>query len=234
MNQMNIEQSSLISQLQQYLENVEVRTDFELQEISVNKLYEHHGEEFEELADDLDFSLKDLLNKDLKFKFELLNLQPSNMNLFLDPEYHFNRYRLKTLRNIIYDKIPFMDIQKWRSYCRSKEKEAYKGGLVKGIWDHKLAKDIFGNSEEPGYFGDNGSSGWKLIAIANYCLDLYSKDQNLQFIRLCPYDSFMSNGQIELLGNSLKLRKNEKAIQKMLSRKIGFPLPNENDKKEDE
>jgi hypothetical protein len=222
-------QSNLINPLQQYLEKIDLRTDFLRVDIEFKKLYENNTKYFEELAEEMELEWTPFLEKDLIFSFDLPHLQPTDYHLFFEPEYHFNRYRLKTLRNSFYQDIPYFDLQKWKTYCRSKEKEAFKGGLTNEIWTNPLAEKLLGKADEPGYFGGNGSSGWKFHAVANFCLDLYCQQNKIKIFRLTPYDSFMSQSKIELLGNSLKLRKQEKPIQQMISRMIGYEIPDNKD-----
>ena len=212
------------------MEEIDLRTDFASCHIDFDIVYNSSEKNFVE--EELEIELSSLHNKNLSFTFHLLNLQPTDFNIFFEPEYHFNRYRLKTLRNSFYQDISYFDIQKWRTYCRSKEKEAFKGGLTNEIWTYPVAEKLLDKADEPGYFGGNGSSGWKLHAIANFCLDLYCHQQKIKFLRLTPYDSFMSAGKIELLGNSLKLRKQEQPIQQMMSRKIGYEIPGAKNKEE--
>jgi len=231
MAKQSISQNNLIHPLQQYLENIDLRTAFLRVDIDFKKLHIQYTEYFEELAEEMEIKWDDFLAIDLQFSFELLHLQPTDYHLFFEPEYHFNRYRLKTLRNSFYQDIPFFDLQKWRTYCRSKEKEAFKGGLTSKVWNFPISEEILGKADDPGYFGGNGSSGWKLHAIANFCLDLYCHQHKLKFFRLTPYDSFMAQGQIELLGNSLKLRKQEKPVQQMISRKIEYEIPGSDSEK---
>ncbi|HET8858474.1 DUF7255 family protein [Marivirga sp.] len=232
MAQQSISQNKLINPLQQYFEKIDLRTDFFRIEIDFKKLYGQYNIYFKEMAEEMELEWEQFLKADLKFSFDLLHLQPTDYHIFFELEYHFNRYRLKTLRNSFYQEIPFFDLQKWRTFCRSKEKEAFKGGLTNEIWTNPISEKLLGKADEPGYFGGNGSSGWKLHAIANFCLDLYCHQQKIKFLRLTPYDSFMSAGKIELLGNSLKLRKQEQSIQQMMSRKIGYEIPGAKNKEE--
>lgn len=232
MAKQSISQSNLINPLQQYLEHIDLRTDFFRIDVNFNKLYQQYPSHFIELAEEMELEWNNFLEANLNFSFDLLHLQPTDYHLFFEPEYHFNRYRLKTLRNTFYKETTFFDLQKWRTYCRSKEKEAFKGGLTNEIWTYPLAEKLLGKADEPGYFGGNGSSGWKLHAIANFCLDLYCHQQKIKFLRLTSFDSFMSAGKIELLGNSLKLRKQEQPIQQMMSRKIGYEIPGAKNKEE--
>lgn len=229
MSKQFISQSKLINPLHQFLEEIDLRTDFLRVEIDFIKLATQNTAYFDELAEEMELEWDNFFQEDLSISFDLLNLQPTEYHFFFEPEYHFNRYRLKTLRNSFYQDIPFFDLQKWKTYCRSKEKEAFKGGLTYEIWTNPLAEKLLDKADEPGYFGGNGSSGWKLHAIANFCLDLYSQQNKVKFYRLTPYDSFMSQSKIELLGNSLKLRNHEKPIQKMISRKIGYEIPDNED-----
>lgn len=232
MAKQTIAQSNLINPLQQYLENIDLRTDFVKVDVNFNKLYQQYPSHFIELAEEMELEWNNFLEANLNFSFDLLHLQPTDYHLFFETEYHFNRYRLKTLRNGFYRDTPFFDIQKWRTYCRSKEKEAFKGGLTNEVWTNQLAEKLLGKADEPGYFGGNGSPGWKLHAIANFCLDLYCLQHKIKFLRLTPYDSFMAQGKIELLGNSLKLRRQEQPIQQMVSRKIGYEIPGDKNKEE--
>ncbi|WP_296620255.1 hypothetical protein [Marivirga sp.] len=228
----SISQSKLINPLQQYMENIDLRTDFLRVDVDFKKLYHQYTSHFDELAEEMEIKWDQYLEEDLGFSYHLLHLQPTEYHLFFEPEYHFNRYRLKTLRNSFYQGIPFFDLQKWRTYCRSKEKEAFKGGLTTEIWTNSVAEKLLGKADEPGYFGGNGSPGWKLHAIVNFCLDLYCQHHKVKFLRLTPYDSFMAKSKIELLGDSLKLRKHEQPIQQMMSRKIGYEMPGNKNKEE--
>ncbi|SMG53043.1 hypothetical protein SAMN05661096_04043 [Marivirga sericea] len=225
-------QNKLITPLQQYLEKIDLRSAFLRFDIDFKKLYQQYPQHFTELAEEMEIEWTHFLEGNLKFSFDLLHLQPSDYHLFFEPEYHFNRYRLKTLRNSFYKDITLFDLQKWRTFCRSKEKEAFKGGLTNETWTYPLAENLLGKADDPGYFGGNGSSGWKLHAIANFCLDFYCGHYKLKLSRLTPYDSFMYQSKIELLANSLKLRKHEKPIQQMISRKIGYEIPEDENKDE--
>jgi hypothetical protein len=225
---LSITQNKLINPLQQYLEKIDIRTDFLRVEIDFKKLHIKYNSNFDELAEEMELKWDKFLEEDLNFSFDLLHLQPTDYHLIFEPEYHLNRYRLKTLRNSFYQDISFFDLQKWRTYCRSKEKEAFKGGLTNEIWTNSIAEKLLGKADEPGYFGGNASPGWKLQAIANFCLDLYCHQHKIKFLRLSSYDSFMAQGKIELLGNSLKLRK-QQPIQQIISRKIGYKMPKNED-----
>lgn len=225
----NISPSNLINPLQEYLEKVDLRTEFIPLTIPFKKLYTKNLDYLGAVGEEMEVDINPFIEIDLIFTYNVLHLQPTDHYLFFDPDYHFNRYRLKTLRNSYYQEIPFFDVQKWRTYSRSKEKEAFKGGLIKEIWAPALSEKLLGEADEPGYFGGNGSTGWKMLAIADFCLDLHVKDQQFNFLRLSAYDSFMTNGKIELLGNSLKVRKEESPIQKMIARKLHYIIPSIDD-----
>lgn len=229
---LSIIQNKLINPLQQYLEKIDLRTDFLRVDIDFKKLYNQYNSHFDELEEEMELEWDKFFEEDLGFSYELLHLQPTEYHFIFEPEYHFNRYRLKTLRNSFYQNKSFFDLQKWRTYCRSKEKEAFKGGLTDEIWTNPISEKLLGKADDPGYFGGNGSPGWKLHAIGNFCLDLYCHQHKIKFHRLTPYDSFMAQGKIELLGNSLKLRKQEQPIQQMISRKIGYEIPGNKNKDE--
>lgn len=218
-------QNKLINSIQQYLENIGIRTEFIKQELDFKALHKQYTVHFNELAKDLEIGWDKFLETDLDFSFEVLHLEQTDYQLYFEPPYHFNRYRLKTLKNSFYKDIPFFDLKKWQIYCRSREKEALKAGLTKKAWATPLAEKLLGSAEEPGYFGGNGSPGWKLHAIANFCLDLHQHHQKSKFLRLTAYDGFMVQGKIELLGDSLKLKEYEKAIQQVISRQIGYEIP---------
>ena len=143
--------------------------------------------------------------------------------VLFEPNFFFNKYRLVTLRSDLYDQMNIhFDLLKYKSYCRSKEQNALKAGLAKQIWSDPTAKDLFGASEEAGYFGGNGSNGWKLIALTNFALDVFMHEQGLKLIRLSPYDTLMVNGRLHSLKELLLSSDpnvNEK-VQQFLKRQL--------------
>ena len=158
-----------------------------------------------------------LASLSLIFCFEL------NAYVLYEPNFFFNKYRLITLRSDLYGQMNIhFDLLKYKSYCRSKEQRALKAGLAKQIWSDPTAKGLFGASEEAGYFGGNGSNGWKLIALTNFALDVFMHEQGLRLVRLSPYDTLMINGRLlslkdVLISNDLNV--NEK-VQQFLKRQL--------------
>lgn len=158
---------------------------------------------------------------------QMIYLYEEKWHIFLEPDFHFNRYRLITLRSSLYDRAFSFDLQKVRSFCRTKEREAAKSGYQKDIWANSVAEQIFGKSEDPGDFTGKGSAGWKLNALANYLFDFYSRQKDFNLVKLNYFDTLMAQGKLETIGKHLKLKNKEfnKPIQQYLSRKMGLNLP---------
>ncbi len=141
------------------------------------------------------------------FHIKVIHLYEFNTFLLYEPAFHFNRYRLITLRDEFYDEHTGFNVPQFKTYCRTKEQEALKAGLQADIWDMKAAHSIFGASEEAGYFGGKGSNGWKFIALANYLTDLFfTTKRKSPCYRFTPYDTLMKDGKLVQLNQLLKSR----------------------------
>ncbi len=142
--------------------------------------------------------------------------------LLFDDDLYFNRYRTVTFRSEIYDKTN-IPVQNYRKWCRNEEKECIKGGLKPNIWTNREAESYFGESEEPGDFGLNGSAGWKLNAWKDYLADVSGVLGNYEIIRVSVYEELMIEGKLKRLKDFLLYRNpaNEKYIVSFLRRKLG-------------
>lgn len=182
--------------------------------------------EMQELLSELGVLNFENLEK-LIISVQILYLYDEKYYIFLEPDFHFNRYRLITLRSSLYEKAMSFDLQKVRNFCRTKEREAAKSGYPKDIWANSVAGKIFGKAEDPGDFTGNGSSGWKLNALANYLFDYYSVQKDLNIVKLNYYEALMVQGKLDTIGKHLKLKNKEfnKPIQQYLTRKMGINLP---------
>lgn len=140
----------------------------------------------------------------------------------LDDQLHFNKYRLITLRNDIYEQLHGIDVNKFRMYCRKFEKECLKSGTSKGIWTNNQAEKCFGPAETPGDLGLNGASGWKLFAYQQFVKDLFAARHKVRLLRLSIWDEIMFNRQLIKLNDLLLNPGKEEAelLLKFIERKI--------------
>ncbi|MFQ3212578.1 MAG: hypothetical protein ACI9C9_000101 [Marivirga sp.] len=179
------------------LEAADVRNEIQQISFNPNKLA------FEPYIADV---LSDLeaKNKVLPYNitFQLIYLYEDNKYLILEPFYHFNKYRLICLRSDFYQAYPAnFDLLKFKNYCKTRNEEAIKSGLRANIWHNEIGANIFGAAEDAGYFGGNGSSGWKYLALCNFLFDLYSQSKNMKLYRIAPYENIMVDGKLFTINN---------------------------------
>lgn len=158
------------------------------------------------------------LLKRLKIDFKI------DRHFFLyDDAYHFNRYRLLTLKSDVYSIFTFPWKTNYLRLCRNHERECLLSGLQERIWNGPpLAGACFGKSEEPGDLSGNGSSGWKLNAYNDVQYDLITRLQGYKIIRIPAYENLMIGGSLKKI-DQLLLNPNEailKSIASWLVRKM--------------
>jgi hypothetical protein len=208
--------------INKFLEEVNCRNEISSVEFTIKDF--NDTLKLEDTLEEFGLNSSDLVGKTLKFN--TIYLFEFQKYLIYEPTFHFNKYRLITLRDELYHNYSPFDIQKHRNYCRTKEQEALKSGLKSEIWTLKEGEELLGTSEEAGYFGGKGSSGWKYIAIANYLLDIYSYDKNFAFHRFSPFDTLMVDGKLIQFQTLLLSSepKHKEAIQKYMVRKLDIPV----------
>ena len=123
--------------------------------------------------------------------------------VFLDEALHFNRYRAQTLRSKIYEKMPLIPVDSYKTYCRKYEKECLKAGLAGKNWSFPFAEKHFGLASERGDFSKNGPPAWKLRALENFLLDSALLAQKVKVLRLSVYQQLMLNKQLYKIGDIL-------------------------------
>lgn len=208
--------------INKYLEEVNCRNEISSVEFTIKDFKDTII--LKDTLQEFELGPSDLVGKTLKFN--IIYLFEFEKYLIYEPTFHFNKYRLITLRDELYHNYSHFDIHKHRNYCRTKEQEALKSGLKPEIWSFKEGVELLGSSEEAGYFGGKGSSGWKYIALANYLLDTYCHEKNFAFHRFSPFDTLMVNGkllQFQTLLMSSEL-KHKVTVQKYLVRKLDIPV----------
>ncbi len=208
------------------LEEVNIRGEMVETLIKVKDFLSNPEPDLLDLLEELGLESRNNLEK-LIISVQMIYLYEEKWFLFLEPDFHFNRYRLITLRSSLYEKELGFDLQKVRNYCRTKEREAAKSGYQKDIWANSVAEQIFGKSENPGDFTGKGSAGWKLNALSNFLFDLYSKQKDLNLVKVNYFDTLMVQGKLEMIGKHLKLKNKgfDKPIQQFLARKMALNLP---------
>jgi len=154
----------------------------------------------------------------LRFDFSI------DRHLFLyDDAVHFNRYRLLTLKNDIYQAFTFSWAVAYERLCRQQERACLQVGLQDRIWNGPpLASKCFGPSEEPGDLSGNGSAGWKLNAYNDLQYDLISRLHGYKLVRIPEYETVMTGGSLKKIGQLLLNPSQETMgiIGKWLQRKL--------------
>mgnify|MGYP003133690631 CR=1 FL=1 len=208
-----------IVQLIKALEEIEVahETDFNIpfkRTLIEGKGQNLLSEAYNDLNGAGDFPLLNQLKLDLKIgKF-----------LFLfDDAYHFNRYRLKTLKADIYDTFSFSWHGSYLRMCRTFERECLLSGSQERIWyGPPIASRCFGKSENPPDLSGNGASGWKLNAYNDLQYDLISRLLGYKLVRISAYENLMIGGKLLRIDKLLLRPSNEtlKSIGTWLIRKM--------------
>ncbi len=139
-----------------------------------------------------------------------------------DDQLSYNRYRLKTFRSDIYQNFPGIKLDKVRNYCNKYEKECLKSGSAPGLWTNPEAENLFGKAEQPGDFGLNGASGWKLRAYQDFLKDIYSRFSKVRLLRISCWDEILINKQLHKIGDLLNnpSEKTAEHILKFIERRV--------------
>ncbi|MGZ0711317.1 DUF7255 family protein (plasmid) [Coraliomargarita sp. W4R53] len=102
----------------------------------------------------------------------------------LDEQFHFTRYRAKTLES------PQLEVLPWavayRDFCARFERAATRGGG--GRWTSPSSEKMFGTSDLPGVFGQRGSARGKQRALYDAMKDIAASTGVLQLARISIYD----------------------------------------------
>jgi hypothetical protein len=209
-------------QLSNILEEADIRN--ELHKLSINPNNLPNTDFINEVLTELEAS-----NQSLPYNigFHLIQLFEHDQYILLEPTYHFNRYRLLTLRSDFYQDHTFnFDLIKFKTFCRTKQEESIKSGLRQDLWSHELGENIFGRAEEPGYFGGKGSSGWKFIALSNFLLDVFVASKKMKLFRVAPYEHIMVEGKLFTIHNLLNSSDEnyKRAVQQYFIRRLGVSL----------
>lgn len=151
--------------------------------------------------------------------FILLN---NKFVIFFDEVLHFNRYRALTFKSDIYQELPHIPRDLYKTYCRKNEKECLKSGLANNLWSFSFAEKHFGQASERGDFANNGSPSWKLRALEDFLLDVALLNQGVQVLRIAIYQQLMLNRQLHKVGDILMSgREAEKtALLNYIERKV--------------
>lgn len=144
--------------------------------------------------------------------------------LLLDEELSFHRYRAKTFKSALYEKLSGLNVNQYRRYCRIYEKNCLKVGLREGIWSNSKAEKHFGVPSEPGDFFANGSPGWKLLALQEFLRDAYAIEKQWNLYHISIYDNLLIEGKLQPLGKLLETgsERYQKAIFNYLKLKMGL------------
>ena len=160
---------------------------------------------------------------DYSFDIELMD-----KGVIIDGDIHFNKYRIFTFRSDLYDMIDGFPLQNYRRFCRTYEKECLKAASYGSMWSSNHAKKFFGESNDAGDLGLNGSNEWKLRAYQDFIVDLSSMIFDYKIFRISIYDNVLIGGKLIPLKELLMSRKkeNEKYIISFFRKKISPPKSN--------
>lgn len=121
----------------------------------------------------------------------------------LDDAKHFNRYRTLTLRHPIYSGLGGFNLEKYKKYCRQKERECLKAARQEPYWNDARFTRYFGESDEYPVIGQKGVAGWKFQAFRDFLQDLAPLFYPIKVMRLSIWDEMMIEGEIVTLGQIL-------------------------------
>lgn len=131
-----------------------------------------------------------------QLSFRVPFLEFGRFCVLLDEAIHFNRYRSKTLRAPFYTGLSSFPLMKYRTYCRKYEVECLKAGTSKPFWTNPEAEAHFGPSQQSGDLGLSGSSGWKLLALREFMVDLIARKRKIRLLRISVWDDLMISSKL--------------------------------------
>ncbi|MFA0964233.1 hypothetical protein AB9P05_20665 [Roseivirga sp. BDSF3-8] len=161
--------------------------------------------------------------KYIPFPYQHNQLIAGEHLVMLDTSLAYNRYRIKTFRNPVYDNLPGVAVDSLRRFCRQYESECLKSGMREGIWTSEEAESHFGAASEPGDFHGNGAPGWKWHAYTDHIMDIMSLYSGVPVIRFSIYDNLMVDGKIVQVQDLMMTSSDERYpdfIKNYISRKL--------------
>lgn len=124
------------------------------------------------------------------------DIELRNHAIVLDSDIDLNRYRTKTLRCEIYDKIN-LNAETLRRQNRTYEMECLKIASHGENWASGFAEQHFGKSTDNGVLTGDGSAQWKYIAFKNYLADLTPLiNTEFTYHRISIYETLMINEKL--------------------------------------
>lgn len=140
----------------------------------------------------------------------------------LDEEQHFNRYRELTLHSEVYNNSKIMNIEKYKTFCKTYELICIKKKSSVGFWSKESSDHQFGISSKERDFSGNGSSRWKQRAFYDFLKDAYSISEELPLIRISVWDVVEIDNEVFTINNILLKNDEEKypAIKELIITKI--------------
>ena len=164
------------------------------------------------------------LKADIPFDLNRFDMELFSKALIIDDSTHFNLYRAKTLQSPLYNLLPDIDGNSYKRICRQHAKDCLSAASHGDLWTNKISERHFGESNEVGDLGLNGSSAWKMRAFVDFLTDVSGLIMPYRIVRVSIYDSLMVKNKITSLKEVLLSRKeeNEKIIYSYFSRKLGL------------
>ena len=172
------------------LENLYQPEEFIYKKREFDYVLKRYKEDIENILEDLDGTFPEEL------ELEPLPIVNDKFLLKIWSTLDFNRYRIKTLRADFYDGKTGFKLDQYRLNCRNQENECLKKGTSPNYWTNTGDEKFFGQSEEAGDLGLNGSASWKMRAFKNFIQDLLLFHQNNPVIIISIYDKLMVNGSL--------------------------------------
>lgn len=164
------------------------------------------------------------IKADIPFDLNSFDMELFSKALIVDDSTHFNAYRAKTLQSPLYDLLPNIDHGSYKRICRQHAKDCLSAASHGELWTNKISERHFGESNEVGDLGLNGSAAWKMRAFVDFLTDVSGLILPYQVVRVSIYDSLMVKNNITSLKDILLSRKeeNEKVLYSYFSRKLGL------------
>ena len=159
--------------------------------------------------------------------FPPYDLEYNGFAIQVDEEKQFNRYRSITLNAPFYTNFGELQLEKYKSYCRTFEPECLKSASHGNLWNNTFSQKNFGKPGEIGELHKEGSTAWKYLAFQDFLVDLSSIIFNHKVIRLSIYDNILMNNKMYRVNDIiLSSRPDYKTgLTKFLERKIKSLIP---------
>lgn len=145
------------------------------------------------------------------FRPDHWDLRVEGILVELDEERHFNRYRARTLRSPVYERLTAFPLTAYRAFCVQHESACLASASYGGYWSNKSCEAMFGKASKPRDLAGAGAPRWKQRAFYDYLKDLAPLCGHGPMVRLAVWDELPGVDQLTL-GGALEAQRRERSV----------------------